>query len=64
MATPKYLRPMVEDRAYDTIKEHLEKGTGEWEGASFHSDFIYTKNGKEWLIREFLGKFETGPVSN
>lgn len=64
MAIPKYLRPMAEDRAYDTIKEHLEEKTGWWEGAPFLSDFIYVKNNRDYIIRSFREKFETGPSAN
>lgn len=63
MATPKHLRPMNEDRAYDTIKKHLEDGSGWWEGAPFRSDFVYCKNNRDYVIRFSYSGWETGPCA-
>lgn len=63
MATPKTLKRIDADKAQALINKHLKLGTGYYESGEY-SDFIYKKGNKEYLIREFLGRYETGPVAN
>jgi hypothetical protein len=66
MAIPKNLREIKKETALKTIAKHLKAGTGYWEGAENHSDFIYEQNGKHSLIRPpfyGIGEYETGRVS-
>ena len=66
MAIPKNLREIKKETALKTIAKHLKAGTGEWEGAENHSDFIYEQNGKYSLIRPPLygiGEYETGRLA-
>jgi hypothetical protein len=63
MAIPKNLREIKKETALKTIAKHLKAGTGYWEGAENHSDFIYEQNGTHSLIRPpfyGMGEYETG----
>lgn len=64
MAVPKSLKRITPEKAQAQIKRHLSKGTGEYEYPNNTGDFIYrTDKGHYWLIREFMGQFETGKCS-
>ena len=61
MATPKSLKRITPEKAKALIKKHLSKGTGAYEYPNDLGDFIYrTDKGHYYLIREFMGQFETG----
>ena len=62
MATPKTLKKIDEVKALAIINKHLKAGTGYYEYGNNQGDFIYTQNGKEYLIRELFGTYETGRV--
>ena len=65
MAIPYALKPIDSKKAKRTIAKHLKDGTGEYEYPGNVGDFIYSiPSGKEYLIREFMGKYETGRVVN
>lgn len=64
MAIPKTLKRIDEAKALKIISKHLKAGTGEYEYSDNQGDFIYKQSGKMYLIREFLGRYETGQVAN
>ena len=62
MAIPYTLKQIDEAKAKKIIEKHTKDGTGQYEYPNEVGDFVY-KTGKGWyLIREFLGKYETGRV--
>ena len=64
MATPKSLKRITPEKAKALINKHISKGTGAYEYPNDLGDFIYrTDKGHYYLIREFLGQFETGKCS-
>lgn len=63
MAIPKTLKKIDEAKALAIINKHLKAGTGYYEYSNNQGDFIYNQNGKEYLIRELFGTYETGRVA-